>query len=267
MSFSRVLLLGFFVLTAFLPVAALAQHSPQQSTQKDWEVSLTPYLWLTNFRTDINGQVVRGNVDQLASITNSALMVIATARWRNWSVSFDGFSSNIGNSRIYGPLEVGVTMDQSILTSRIGYKFLDTRQSGTVGGTALWAYLGTRKWTITPGNDYTWDPVFGDRPPTTVGFSLTDSWWDALVGTRAHFEVTEIVHFVVRGNIGGFGIDDSSSFTWDLGAYSSFRFWDHVALHAGYQWLSYDRTAGDGLEEVTTKYNMNGLFLGMSLVY
>jgi len=163
-----------------------------------------------------------------------------------------------------GPAELGVTMDQKILTSKIGYKVLDSRQAGHVGGTTLWTFLGVRNWVVKPGFSYQWDPIVGNDPPITADYYLEDKWWDPLVGLGAHFEVTQVVKFLVRGNIGGLGVGDGSKLTWDLGAYATFQPWRPAAVHAGYQGLYYNRTTGAGVDETTTKYMMTGLFMGMS---
>jgi hypothetical protein len=266
MSTMRRLVLGLLLVLA-LPLIAFAEPAVEEKELKDWSFSFTPYFWVSNFRTDVDGQVIRGNVDQTAPLTKGAFMFIATASWRRWTVNFDGLFSNLGTTQVIGPVDVGFDVDQKILTTKVGYKILDSRTNAQVGGTALWANLGARNWITKPTISYTYTPILSDDPPTMGTLALEDSWWDPLVGASAFFRVTKTVHFFARGNVGGFGLGDSSDLTWDVGAYASFRIWRYAAIHAGHQALYYDRTAGEGDSAVRTKHFMSGLFFGASIFY
>jgi hypothetical protein len=256
-----------FLLLAIVPSMAVGEQSQEEKKPKDWGFAFTPYFWVSNFRTDVDGEVIRGNVDQTAPLTKGAFMFIAEASWRRWTVSFDGLFSNLGTTQVIGPVDLNIDVDQKILMPRAGFKVLDSRTTDKDGGTALWANLGARKWITKPTISYTYTPIFGNNPPTTGALALDDSWWDPLVGASAYFRVTKTVHFFARGNVGGFGLGDSSDLTWDVGAYASFRVWRYAAIHAGHQALYYDRTAGEGDSAVRTKHYMAGLFFGVSLFY
>jgi len=258
---------GLLMFLLLLPSLALADRAHEDKELKDWGFSFTPYFWVSNFRTDVDGSVIRGNVDQTAPLTKGAFMFIATASWKRWTVSFDGLFSQIGTTQVIGPVDLAVDVDQKILTPKVGFKVLDSRSQGVDGGVALWTNLGARNWITEPALSYTWTPIFGNDPPTSDSVVLKDSWWDPIVGASAHFNVTRVVHFFAKGNVGGFGLGDSSDFTWDLGAYASFRIWKYAAIHAGHQALYYDRTAGEPGAEVRTKHFMSGLFFGVSFFY
>ena len=70
--------------------------------------------------------------------------------------------------------------------------------------------------------------------------------------------------FSVRATGGGFGIGDASTFLWDGEFTALFRVSRRFLVSAGYRQFRYERTDGEGDEEVDTKVSVIGPQVGFS---
>lgn len=76
-------------------------------------------------------------------------------------------------------------------------------------------------------------------------FTETLKWFDFIVGARVHADLTPRFSVTVLGDVGGFGIGSSSSFTWNTIALLGWETSDHWTLLAGYKALYIKRNGND----------------------
>ena len=267
---------SFFMIIAGLALTAIPEighaGSPagadNEPAPKDWELSVTPYLWLTGFNFTANGVGLERSFSDIASMVNGVFMLNAAARWRWLYASFDGIAFDIGSSQQVGSqLDFEFGLKQEIYTLLAGVKLIDTISLQEHNGWMLTVNAGARYWDMEPTVSYTYDPNQPGLEDETGSGSFSHQWWDPILGAAGTWRASRVVQFEFTGHIGGFGIGNSSTFTWDLGGLAAFTVWRHIAIHAGYQVLSTDRTTGEGDNEINTKLSLSGLIAGVRFFY
>lgn len=241
---------------------APSQRSPPP---KAWALSLTPYLWLPNVVADTGERSLNLNVRDLAELLDAALMVSAGAQYRDFGLGVDYVWAKLGTSVELGPAQAELDLKQHIVSMRGSYRVLATRPApGTdEPGLQLQLETGARFWKLAGALRLTIPPL----RPMGQGVDQTgrsdDSWWDWILGARLLSTVTDRVRFALSGNVGGFGIGDSSDFTWELGGAAIFRIWKVLHLDVGYRLLQTKRDASGDVS--TTKVTMSGIVLGLTV--
>jgi hypothetical protein len=71
------------------------------------------------------------------------------------------------------------------------------------------------------------------------------SWTDALIGFRIGGDITRTLSLSLRTDIGGFGLGDSSDFTWQVMPGIEWRFADHWSAAVTYRAIGFDRKLVD----------------------
>ena len=61
------------------------------------------------------------------------------------------------------------------------------------------------------------------------------------------------------------GVGDASSYLWDAEATATFALGRRVLLSTGYRAFHYDRTDGEGADEVSQNVTVSGLILGVAV--
>jgi hypothetical protein len=235
---------------------------------KEWGIAVTPYLWLTGFDFTANGLGLERSVSDVASMANGVFMFNAGLRWRRLYTAVDGIFVDFGNdSQVGDRLDIYAGLKLEMYTLKAGVKVLDTTSRQEGSGWRLFANAGARYWDMEPTFSYTYHPILPGQEDESGSGSLSEQWWDPILGAAGLWLASRTVQFEFSGHVGGFGIGNSSTFTWDLNGLASFIVWRHIALHAGYRVLETDRTTGEGDTEINTKLHMNGLIVGASFFY
>ena len=94
----------------------------------------------------------------------------------------------------------------------------------------------------------------GDRFPGTIDASR--EWVDPIVGTRAHWQITDPLYLALYGDVGGFGV--GSDLTWQAAAMLGWRVRDWCSIELGYRYLYVDYLDGPFRYEM----NMGGPVFG-----
>jgi len=163
-------------------------------------------------------------------------------------------------------LQLDLNIKQCILDLRLGrlvYSNVDfDDQSGVVRGWALEVNAGAKHWRNDIAMEYA--IYVGDPPPVLEDkFETSQAWWDPMLGGNARIILSRKVMLTIYASGGGFGIGDSSDFTYDFMYLNTFKVSKLLAVDAGFRSFRYDRTA-DGL---TTKVAVTGPFVGVSFVF
>lgn len=235
---------------------------------KDWGIVVTPYLWLTGFDLSANGLGLEKSFSDIASVADGVFMFDVAGRWRWLFVAVDGIFVDFGNSSQLGDrLDLESGLKQQIFTLQAGVKLIDTISRQETNGWMLTANAGARYWDMEPTISYTYHPILPIFDDESGSSTFPGQWWDPILGAAGIWRASRIVQFEFAGHFGGFGVGNSSTFTWDLSGLASFIVWRHIAIKTGYHVLSSDRTTGEGDDEINTKLHMNGLIVGVSFFY
>ena len=79
---------------------------------------------------------------------------------------------------------------------------------------------------------------------TEIEVDMTEDWVDPIVGLRYVAPISEHWDFIVRGDIGGFGV--GSDFTWHASAFATWQVSEHGSLLFGYRHMDVDYDDGSG---------------------
>jgi hypothetical protein len=102
------------------------------------------------------------------------------------------------------------------------------------------AYGGLRYWEL----DNELDVVGGGPLGETLSANKTEDWVDPIVGLRYAWPLNDRWEFIVRGDLGGFGI--GSDFTWHASAFANWKVSEHGSVLLGYRHLDVDYDDGSG---------------------
>jgi len=260
------LLLFTFCLTTITTLAQDAQTS-YTDKKKDWGFSITPYAFLASQSTDVGGEKLRQSFSDLTSITNGGFQIYTLARYKKLSFSFDGTFANLEDKATQGPLSVKLNINQNILDFKLGYMLFEDfkfEQDEVLKGWTLNANIGAQYWKNKVGVDYTL--IFNDIVLDNGKINELESWWDLMLGIKTNFIISKKFMLSVSGDVGGFGIGNSSKFVYDFTYLNSFKISKLIVINAGFRNFYYSRTDGEGEEELSTKVNVLGPILGVSFV-
>lgn len=103
--------------------------------------------------------------------------------------------------------------------------------------TKLDAYAGPRIWDIDTEIDVRAGPFEGS-------FDGGDTWVDPIIGFRVQQRVAPAWRVQAQGDIGGFGIDGASEFTWNVMGGVAYDGWPSTSVFLMYRALSVDFDSG-----------------------
>jgi hypothetical protein len=237
-------LLGLLV--GLLPAAdASAQDRGNPGTYG----KIVPYLWLSNIngRATVDDTLIHMGDDQLQA--NFAFQVeYGKARWRAVLEMSRGSLANIAEkgvdptstgghccgpgqqARVDGPYDLTITHVELLASVQVG------------------AFIPQRGIEVQGGFRYTHHNLdLGLTDPVLVG-NFGSSWVEPVVGLRYFTAIGSKVWFIMKTNVGGFGL--GADFTWVLDGEVGYRVADNVDVSMRYKFLETNyRNSSAGLEE------------------
>jgi len=243
-----------------------AESSSVRVGGEEWSVVLTPYAWLAGQSSDVEGQALRQSFSDLASITNLGFQGRLAARVGKVIFGADYTYADQASTTAIGRTSIDMGVVQHIVDLRAGYPVYDSRPpTMDGGGLGLWLSAGARYWDNDTEFTITREPILPGGDTEIVQEEAAQTWWDPVVGALAHWPVTDRVGFAARATVGGFGVGNASSYLWDGEATATFRLGRRFLLSTGYRGFRYDRSDGEGDEEVSQNVTVTGLIFGLSV--
>lgn len=237
------------------------------SERKKWSVAITPYALLASQSTDVGGEKLRQSFNDLSSLTNFGFQMSVGARYKRLTLGFDGTFAKLGTDAISSALNVKLNIDQLILDNKLGYILYDNihfNSKNIIAGWSIEANIGAKYWLNDVNVDYTLQ--IGILDPIVGSLNEKQEWADLMLGVKAKFILSRSVYLAVGGNIGGFGIGNSSKFSWDFTYVNTFKITNLITISAGYRTFKYRRVDGEGADQLETSVSVFGPMLGVSFV-
>jgi hypothetical protein len=250
-----------FALVALLAAPARAEPAGDPG----WEFTVTPYLWLFNLKGDVGAAGQESSVDtslfDLFQNNDSVLGVEANLQARNgpWTLLADPTWLRIQDD-FHAAGDLGADLDADVTANAVIVDLMVMREVWRLHlgepvvekgmpqrGLALDLLGGTRIWVIEMDADFdvsTPGPIFDEL---SRDLDSTQSWADPVLGARATWDVTDRMHLVMRGDIGGFHVgSDLTSELWANLVYDFGLFGRDAFAALGYRGLyaDYDDNGG-----------------------
>jgi hypothetical protein len=261
------------VLLVLAPCSQAQENIPieddYENPTSDWRFIISPYAWLAGQATDVGGEKIRQSFNDVSSLANFGFQLNTVVMYKKWAFSADGTYADLGSNIEQGPLTVDVGIKQYMLDMKLGYLVLSDIEKddveSVIRGWALEANAGAKYWQ----NDVTvsYKIEIGNPPFLEDGFTEPQAWWDLMVGVKARFILSRSVLLGISANGGGFGLGNSSKFSYDFTYLNTFKVSNLISVTAGYRTFRYKREDGEGDDLLETKVSAFGPLLGVSFVF
>jgi hypothetical protein len=211
------------------PASPAGLPSSPDPGNEGWHFDLTPYLWFSGIHGTAGAlghdASVHASASDVLSNFDIGFMINAEPRYGRIVFPIDymwiKLSDNKGLPFDQGYYSVKVTVTESILTQKIGYRFVDKAK---FKADALWGY---RFWYLT--NSLRLQPV-----PVLGGFSAGRGWVDAVAGAKFQIALSRKAFVTIFGDAGG----ANARYDYQVGGALGFRIAEKWALQAGYRYMA-----------------------------
>jgi opacity protein-like surface antigen len=149
-------------------------------------------------------------------------------------------------------IDVDVDITDSVFDFAVGYRLVEKPLGDGSRTLLIEPFAGGRYHYLKQEIDLS----AGGSPITTLGGS--EDWVEPIVGGRIALVLTEKLKFLLRGDVGGFGIGSASDLTWNLIAALDFQPWEKTSLKLGYRHFDMDYEKGSG----TRAFGFDGQIYG-----
>ncbi|MEM1150777.1 MAG: hypothetical protein AAGI03_09490 [Pseudomonadota bacterium] len=237
---------------------AVVSASAEQDPASDWQVKVTPYLWMTGLSGGV-GRLPDGSPVQVdlsfrdvVEDLDLAGMVYGSVSDGLWTVYLDlTYVSSSSTEPLAGILfnETRVDSDTATFGLAIGRTIVRTDRASVT------AYAGARAWWIE--NAFELRGIAG-RP---LRESSSEFWVDPLVGIAGQYEPNDKWLLTGALDVSGFGVAADSGFSALVGA--TYRVSDWVGVSVGWRHLEVDYSSDSTLFDI----RQSGPLLGATIVF
>ena len=242
------------------PKLAMETRNSAAPAEDPWQFSVVPLLWLSgvNGNVTVNGRQADVDVgfDKLFQHFNGGFMADFELRKNNFGFYVQPNYMSLAADASTGPLTGNDNITIWIVEGGGYYQFAKWGEEKPL---TLEGVVGVRYWGLQ--NEFT---LRGSRGIINFSASDSTSLVDPLVGLHAQKYLTEKLSVTVRGDVGGFGISNSSSdLSWQAVALLGYDFTRHFALYAGYRALALKEGNGSGANQKGADLVLNGALIGL----
>lgn len=238
-----------------------------EPTERQWRAYVTPVVWLANTTTDVTVGDRTRSATVRATDALGSFQAGGTARLEinngEWGAFADLYFVNLQDELNVGPLgniPVRTEVDNTIWQLAGTYRVLSEEDFHLDVLAGLRGYSIDVDLTVLP---FTGPAGLFQFPGRVASRGL--DFVDPIIGSRAHWNLSEDWDLDLYGDIGGFGA--GSDFTYRLGTSVGYSVSESVSLRAGYLVLGFDYTEGSGLDQVEYKTTMYGPTLGATFKF
>lgn len=197
-----------------------------------WDYDLFIYLWALGMDGSATVRGQEADVDvSFSEIFDNLDLAFSThleARQRegNWGWFFDVYWADLGKDfdKVVGNLDMQMAYVEAAGAYNTGRDFQ--------------LFFGFRY--ISMDTTLSFDPQIPLPPEIPTRFDGDQSWTDLMVGGRLKKELGKRWRFYARGDVAGFGISDSSDFTWNVVLMGQVMVSARWGILFGYRWLDID---------------------------
>lgn len=233
----------------------------QQAPSDAWQISVTPYLWATRMKGDIQaGPIPKSSLDMkfsdILDTLDFGFMTAAEARKERWGILFDGMFMKVSDSAQMSRENIGLTVTgdleikQSMLAGAIAYRVIDGHMPFDVIGGLRYNRIDA---------DGKVDARLTGLRSGTVDLSGTKDWVDPYIGVRIIIPLNQKWSLLGYIDIGGFGA--GSDFTWQGMIGTNYAISQSVSAVFGYRYLKVDYDRDNFLYDIAN----DGLYLGATI--
>lgn len=238
--------------------------------ESGWKFQVAPYGWLTSISGDTTIKGLPSHVsvpfsDVLKDLDFGGMFNVE-ARKDPWvfflniiyaklSPSGTAFNENLG------PVGFNSSFKQLLIEGGAGYRLGEWRYGAEdAGSIAFEGVGGFRYWNL--GLDLSLSSPFTNSYLANSG---SENWVDPLLGGSCLWNISKKVSFILRGDLGGFGV--SSHFTWSVSGVFDYRFTDSFSTGLGYRALGVDYETGSGFNKLKYDVILYGPILGARFMF
>ena len=247
---TRSLFVAVLFFSMFFSLNAQLEEKKSQVPEDNWDKSLTLYIFMPNMELTptLDGTTPSepiyidfpdfvDNADELRAFSGKYEM------WKKWGFLFKIDYVKVENKLGSGPVTADIKdLEQLLLDVAVGY----TLGEFPLNGLDQYPYLRLITWAGLQYNyldqevDVTITPDLPGSESEKLSLGGDDSWFEPFVGLGAHLVFTENIELALRGQAGGFGIDDATDENWWIIAVMNYSFTDQWSASFGYKYWKFD---------------------------
>jgi hypothetical protein len=236
-----------------------------------YEVRFKVYGWLTSVDGTVRAGRASSNIDisycdvlDNLDLIECMVPVNLEARLGRWGVYADLFYAKLEDTVHVGPggqARVHLVGKQTILELGGFYRAGVWSMAPNCGNSLSLDILGGARYNRLEGN-------FGlQAPGHSIAIGGAREWWDPFVGPRVIWNANEKFSLFARGDVGGFGLDNSSHFAWQIIAGGDYYFTENIFAELGYRLLDTNFSTLSGPRPFTYDVQMAGPYLALGVKF
>jgi hypothetical protein len=237
--------------------------SSKDSASDDWKFVLAPYGWLSSLDGDATVRGVKVSVDSSGSDSLDDIDFVAQiyleAMKDKWGILIDSTYLKTSTDADAGPIGAELENELALVDIAALYRFGRTPLGGSGGPTLAFEMLGGGRYLYLK-NEIELEGRIA-RFNFQRDFQASKDLIDPVVGIQLRANLTKRLSFLVRGDIGGFGV--GTDFSWNASAIFGYQVLRHMNLAIGYRVLDIDYDTGSGSNKFEFDTTLSGPMIGL----
>jgi len=229
------------LVSATMVCASGLYGQPAEDTDGGWTFRFTPYAWLPAVSGELSSGGRTADIDVSIADTLEDLRFGVLGRceaWKGeWGLTLDGLYSYTKSEESIGPVDLTARSYLTLIEAGGGWRLGALPLGATEGSAAI-------SFELLAGGRYGHTRNEIDFPGP-FDSKQSDDWVAPYIGGRVGVSADGTWSFILRGDVGGFGLGQAPHFTWNLVATVDCRLSELLSLDLAYRILSIN---GDALD-------------------